>query len=405
MKANGSRFLAGFAIAVFPAIPLPAADSLTEALAKGQVSINARLRFENVEQTGLRDAEALTLRTRLGFTTAPLHGWKAMLEAENIVAADRDSYSQAELNAGGAGRAVVADPETTEINQAFLAYARGKTTVTAGRQRLVLDNARFIGDVGWRQNAQTFDAVSVQDKSLDQTTLTYAYLEQINRVFGDRHAQGRWRSDSHLLNASYAGHPVGTLTGYAYLLDFGNTAAAAQSCATYGVSLAGSTKITDRLRFAYRAEVAHQTDHGSGVLNYATTYYALEAGLTGKPGSFTLGHEVLGSDNGVGFKTPLATLHAFNGWADLFLATPAAGLRDTYAKAAANLPAGVSLLVFEHWYAADTTGAALGTEFNLQLSRKFGKAVTGLVKYADFRREGTGTPNVQKFWAQVEFAL
>ncbi|MDI1251044.1 MAG: hypothetical protein PSV13_19435 [Lacunisphaera sp.] len=379
--------------------------SLADAVAGGKFSANVRLRYENVEQTGLREANALTLRTRLGFTTAPLQGWKAMLEAENIIAADGDSYSQAGLNAGGAGRAVVADPETTEINQAILSFTGGKTTVAAGRQRLVLDNARFIGDVGWRQNAQTFDAVSVQNKSLDQTTLTYAYLEQINRVFSDRHAQGKWQSNSHLLNASYGGYPVGTLTGYVYLLDFENVAAAAQSCATYGVSFSGTAKLTEALKLAYRAEFAHQTDYGSSVLNYSTTYYALEAGLAGKAGSFMLGHEVLGSDNNVGFKTPLATLHAFNGWADLFLATPAAGLRDTYVKAAVNLPAGLSLLAFEHWYAADSTGTALGTEFNLQLSRKFGKTITGLVKYADFRRESSANPNAQKFWAQVEFAL
>lgn len=401
------KFRLTFVTFILIALAASAAEpaSLADAVAGGKFSVNARVRYENVEQTGLRDADALTLRTRLGFTTASLQGWKAMIEAENIIAAEGDSYSQAGLNTGGAGRAVVADPESTEINQAFLAYTGGKTTVTAGRQRLVLDNARFIGDVGWRQNAQTFDAVSVQDKSLDQTTLTYAYLEQINRVFSDRHAQGKWQSDSHLLNASYAGYPVGTLTGYAYLLDFKNAAAAAQSCATYGASLTGTAKFTEVLKIAYRVELAHQTDYGSSALNYATTYYALEAGLTGKPGSFTVGHEVLGSDNNVGFKTPLATLHAFNGWADLFLTSPAAGLRDTYVKAAVNLPGGVSLLAFEHWYAADATRTALGTEFNLQFSRKFGQATTGLVKYADFHREGTGYPNVQKFWAQVEFAL
>lgn len=188
--------------------------TLAEAFAQGRVSLNLRLRYEGVRQTGLRDADALTLRTRLGFATAPLRGWKALIEAENIVAADGDSYSQAGLNAGGAGRAVVADPESTEINQAFLSYTGGQTTVTAGRQRLVLDNARFVGDVGWRQNAQTFDAVSVQDKSFGRTTLTYAYLEQINRVFSDRHAQGRWKSDSHLINAGYGGFAAGTLTGY-----------------------------------------------------------------------------------------------------------------------------------------------------------------------------------------------
>jgi len=378
--------------------------SFGDAVAQGKFSINARLRYEQVGQTGVRDAEALTLRTRLGFSPAAFRGWKFLLEGENIVAADRDGYSQSGLNPGGTGRAVVADPEITELNQAFVAFTMGRTTATLGRQRLVLDNARFVGDVGWRQNMQTFDAVVLQDKSVEQTTFTYAYLDRINRVFGDRHAQGYWQSQSHLLNASYAGLPAGTLTGYAYLLDF-DRAAVAQSCATFGLSLTGSTKLNDTLKLAYRAEFAHQADYGRSPLNYSTSYYNLEAGLVAKLGSLTLGHEALGSDNNVGFKTPLATLHAFNGWADVFLATPAAGLRDTYVKATVALPAAISLLAFAHRYEADATGVRLGTEFDLQLIRKFGKSFTGLVKFARFHRDSAAQPNVQKIWAQVEFAL
>ncbi len=390
------------ALAGAAGLPLAAADNLADAFAQGQVTLNLRLRYEDVRQTALRDAGALTLRPRLGFTTAPLHGWKAMLEAESIVAADGDAYSQAGLNAGGAGRAVVADPETTEVNQAWLAFTHGPTTATLGRQRLVLDDARFVGDVGWRQNMQTFDALVVQDKSLGKTTLTYAWLDRINRVFGDRHAQGYWKSNSHLLNARHTGLAIGTLTGYAYLLDFAGSPA--NSCATYGVSLAGARPLIGQLKFAYRAELATQVDHGASPLDYSTHYLGLEAGLTGQPGSLTLGHEVLGSEHNIGFKTPLATLHAFNGWADLFLTTPAAGLRDTYVRGTATLPGRLALTAFYHWYETDATGVRLGSEFNLQLTRKFGTRVTGLLKYADFRRTSPTLPDVKKIWAQVEFA-
>lgn len=391
-----------FALAA-AAFPLSAADTLTDAFAQGKYSLNLRLRYENVQQASLRDANALTLRTRLGFTTAPLRGWTALLEAEDITAESRDSYSQAGLNPGGAGRAVIADPEITEINQALLRGVLGHTELTLGRQRLVLDNARFVGDVGWRQNTQTFDAISVTDKSLDNTTLKYAWLNRINRVFGDHHPQGYWQSNSHLFNTSYAGYAAGTLTGYAYLLDF-KRSAPTQSCATYGSSFAGAAKLSDQIKFAYRIEAAYQTDYGSSPIDYSTSFYNIEAGLSARQGSLTFGREVLASNNNVGFKTPLATLHAFNGWADLFLATPATGLRDTYAKLTANLPGAVSLLAFAHWYEADTTGIRLGSELNLQASRKFGKSVTGLVKLASFRRDSLLFPNVQKIWAQVEFA-
>jgi len=375
--------------------------SLSNALTGGQVSLNLRLRYENVEQTGVQDAEALTFRTRLGYTTTPWQGWQAMVEAQNTFAADGDSYNQSGLNPAGASHAVVADPEATDISQVWLSFIRDHTTAKLGRQRLVLDNARFIGDVGWRQNMQTFDAFTVSDKSLEKTTLTYAYLQQVNRVFGPDHPQGKWASDSHLFNASYAGFAAGTLTGYAYLLDFSN--AAANSCATYGASFAGTTKLPAGVSFTYRAELATQSDYGASKLNYHAQYTLLEAGLALKPVGATLGYEVLGSDHNVGFKTPLATLHAFNGWADLFLATPAAGLRDTYVKVTGNLPAGCSFLGFYHQFDTDVGGVDLGHETDLQLSRKFGQRVTALVKYADFRRASPAYPNVQKIWAQVEF--
>jgi hypothetical protein len=375
--------------------------ALSDALTQGKFSINARARFESVEQTGLTDAEALTLRTRLGFTTAPLQGFKAMAELENIVSPDGDRYSQAGINSGGAGRAVVADPEGTELNQSFLAYASKAATVTIGRQRVVLDGARFVGDVAWRQNMQTFDGVTLVNRSVEKLTLTYGYLTRINRVFGNKHPQGNWDSDSHLFNASYAGLKAATITGYAYLLDFDN--ATAQSCETLGISFSGVTPVTDAVKLTYRAEFATQSDYGSSALNYTAEYLNLELGAAGKKVGFALGYEELGSDNGVSFRTPLATLHAFNGWADMFLTTPANGLRDVYLKGTLTLPHGFNLLGFYHEFKADRLGADFGAEVDLQVTRKFGKHFTALVKYAKFDRDATAFPDVTKFWAQVDF--
>jgi hypothetical protein len=219
-------------------------------------------------------------------------------------------------------------------------------------------------------------------------------------VFGDRHAQGDWESNSHVLNASYTGLPVGTLTTYAYLLDFDN--AAPNSCATYGLSLAGTPALGKKLKLSYRAEYAGQSDYGSSRLDYSADFYHGELGLVAQPVLVAVGYEVLGTDNNVGFKTPLATLHAFNGWADVFLATPAGGLRDTYGKAGATLPGGISLLAFHHHFATDT-GIALGQEWDLQLTRKLGKYLTGLVKFAKFDRDSTTLPDVAKLWLQAEF--
>ena len=376
--------------------------SLAEALAQGKVSLQLRARFEGVDQTGLRDADALTLRTRLGFTSAPWSGWSGSVEAESIAALDGDRYSQAGLNPGGAGRAVVADPTSTEINQAFLRGAFPAATVaTLGRQRLVLDNARFIGDVGWRQNQQTFDAFTLQSQALSKTTLTYAYLHRIHRVFGDRHPQGNWTSASLVVHGVRSGLPAGGIVAaYAYLLDFDN--AAANACATYGLNYSGSFSPSNRLKVPFRLEAARQSDYGSSPLHYTTDYLAAEAGVGGSAGTLSLGAEWLGSDRQIGFKTPLATLHAFNGWADLFLTTPGAGLRDTYFKVVGRLPGALTATAFFHRFETDQR-ARLGKETDVMVARSLNKLVTLTAKFATFSSSSPVYPDVRKLWLQVEF--
>lgn len=393
--------LAGWLLACALGTQVWAADASPTLIER--VTLDLRARYEHAEQTGLRDADALTLRTRLGLTTTSWRGWQATVEAENIVAADGDAYNQSGLNPGGAGRATVADPEVTELNQAFVRYEVGDTALVAGRQRLVLDQARFIGDVGWRQNAQTFDAVSLVDRSFDQTTLTFAYLDRINRILGRDHSQGVWDSESYIAHAAYAGLPAKTvLTGYAYLLDFDQ--APAQGTATYGASVSGSPALRNGSILSYRAEFAWQTDHGSSTLDYATGYGAGELTLQRNGRSLGVVAEMFGSDRGASFRTPLATLHAFNGWADLFTTTPADGLRDISLRGTTTLPGQIKFAARHHWFASENGDVRYGRELDLQASRLLAPGLTALVKYARFKPDAVAWPDVTKVWVQLEYS-
>jgi hypothetical protein len=167
----------------------------------------------------------------------------------------------------------------------------------------------------------------------------------------------------------------------------------------------GAKKLTTDVSFNYRVEAATQSDYGASTLRYTAHYTIIEGGLAVTSAGVTVGCEVLGADHNVGFKTPLATLHAFNGWADLFLNTPAGGLRDTYLRGTANLPGTISLIAFYHQFDSAAGRVDFGHEFDLQLSRKFGARITVLVKCADFRHASPGYPSVRKFWAQTEFAF
>ena len=165
---------------------------LPEFLTSGKANVNSLLRYEYADIDSFgggpdpKESNALTLRTRLGYTTGVLAGFKGMLEFENVTSINgEDQYNPAGLNPGSRDRSVIADPEATEVNRVWLAYDNWDTQFKFGRQRIVLDGARFIGNVVWRQNEQTFDAFSVRNnKLLPNTKLFYAHLFKIHRILG-----------------------------------------------------------------------------------------------------------------------------------------------------------------------------------------------------------------------------
>ncbi len=400
-RARRSPRRAEFAIVVLLAwaqVPIAHAQDLGEALTGGRFSVDLRYRFEAVDQANaLRNARAWTLRGRGGYETGAWHGFSAMLEAEAVVAVGNDRYNST-VN-GKTGYSVVADPEDAEINQAWLRYGGlPGTRVTYGRQRLMLDNQRFIGAVGWRQNEQTFDALWVVNESLPYTRLTAGYVYNVNRVFGDKSAVGNFKSASPIVHASYKGFAAGELSGYGYLLDFPNTAA--NSTRTWGLRFKGATDARKDLKLLYAAEYASQHDWRDNPRRTRVRYHFLEGGVALKGVEVKLGHETLGSDGTNAFQTPLATLHAFNGWADQFLATPATGLRDTHLKAGATV-AGVRLDAIVHRFRADRGGARYGSEWDLQAVLQYRKHYAVGIKYASYDAKSFSV-DTDKLWLWVE---
>ncbi len=185
-----------FSLLIYPTI------GAADVPANGKLSLTLIPRFESVQQTGRQSASALTLGTNLGYTHAVNEQFSFSVEVEDTRAADEDSYNPAGLNPRSTNRAVVADPTGAEINQAWVSYQDDIFAAKIGRQALVLNNARFIGNVGWRQNMQTFDAIQATATSAP-LKFTCAYLNQINRILGDDHPAGQWDSDCHLLNLDW----------------------------------------------------------------------------------------------------------------------------------------------------------------------------------------------------------
>ncbi len=186
MGGNGMKYAALIASTLaslaFPATEAVSEENLSDALLKGRPYIDARYRFEAVDQDEFTEnAGASTLRTKIGFETKSYKGFSALLEGENVTTIGRQKFNDT-VN-GRTQFPVVADPEITELNQGYINYdGIFDTAFRIGRQRIRLDNQRFIGTVTFRQNEQTFDAVRITNKSLDSTTARYFYVDNVNRV-------------------------------------------------------------------------------------------------------------------------------------------------------------------------------------------------------------------------------
>ena len=379
-------------------VPAYASGDFTDALTGGKPSADIRARYESVNpDNALRTADAITVRLRLGYQTGEVAGLGAFVEAEHVTALGGATYNST-VN-GKTAYAVVADPAATEINQAYLGYSGlPGTSMKYGRQRLTLDNHRFIGNVGWRQNEQTFDGFTLVNRSLPDTTLTAAYLHNVNRVFSDRSAAGNFKTEAPILNVNYKGLRAGEVVGYGYLLKFPNLPAS--STQTWGLRFNGQAPLADGAKVSYTAEYAVQSDYKNNPSDFRLDYYLVEGGIALSQVTLKAGYEVLGGDGTVSFQTPLATLHAMNGWADQFLVTPLGGLKDAYVSAGTTFH-GVKLDAIYRDFRADQGGAHYGTEWDLMAAMPVGKNYSVGAKYAGYRAK-TFSVDTDKFWLWVE---
>lgn len=403
-RLAGSVFLAVATALGALAAPDAHAGGLQPALSAVRESkpiIDVRVRSETVDQQGMaEDAEAITLRGRLGFETGK--AWNTTLLAESDVIWPWETHYNSTVN-GKTGYPVVADAETYEVNRLQLTNTSiADTTITLGRQRINLDDQRFVGNVGWRQNEQTYDGLRVVNKSIKNLTVDVTYFDQVNRVFGKDSLVGRFQGSNYLVNAAYQ-LPFAKLTGFAYLTDFDE--APRDSAETVGVRIAGEQPVK-KVKLAWFASVAQQTERADNPLNFDQNFYTAEVIGTFRQYSLGVGYEMLEGDGVRGFSTPLATLHKFDGWADKFLTTPPNGLERRYVtagytKKGLGLLDTVSATAVYHDFSSDRLSIDYGSEVDLQLTAKY-RRFNLLLKYADYNADGFAT-DTDKYWLQVDY--
>jgi hypothetical protein len=388
--------------------PVPMGDAMTF-----DPIIDARLRYEGVDQPTV-DADALTARLRAGFEIkhTPSH-LSFLVEAEGLLGLV-NKYNAFPFPLPGAkqrrpGFAVVADGESIDLNRLQVQYKTKTFALTLGRQRINLDDQRFVGSVAWRQNEQTFDAVRAE-ATLGAISLDGTYAIQQDSIFGSEAGPRRaMDGDFVFLQASTKVGPL-TAKAFSYLLDYDEAFAFANSSQTYGGRVTGSIPLSKAVKLNILASYARQKDFGQNPVRYAADFMVGEVGLGYKGFTLSGAYEKLGADSKAGrsFQTPLATLHKFNGWADLFLTTPGNGLEDYYVTLGKVFPKvkavqGLTANVIYHEFRSDIGNVKFGTEWDASLAFKT-KKVSWLVKYANYNANRFGVDR-QILWLQTEVAF
>jgi len=415
-------------------------DPFWNALTGGKFDFSSRYRYEHVDDNALqasgaslKQADASTIRTTLGYTTGRLHGFGFRLMGQDVRDVFVDDYNDATGRPSAKTQyAVVADPEDTDLLEAYLSYKGTEntnafvngTTMKLGRQIITYRKApfhRFMGTVLWRQNWQNHDAFSFQNKSLPDTTINYAYSWNVNRVFTDKAVggKGEFDSDSHFVNLKYDGFNYAKLEGYAYLLDFSNSLA--NSTETFGGRVHGAYPMADKWKLLYAGEYANQGDYGDNPADVDEDYYLGELGVKFTPGTgspissvvLKFDYEVLTGNGTNSFRTPLATGHAFQGWTDRFLTTPGDGIEDFYITSVIGIY-GAKFIASYHMIESDNLGYDYGDELDLLLVKTFKDHYTFGAKIGIYDADTNATnaarnpsqsADVTKswFWAQVKF--
>jgi hypothetical protein len=385
-------------------------DQLGKMVTDGKASLDFRYRYEWVDQDGFDDdAEASLLRSRITLESAALHGFSVLLEADDVTSIGVNDYNSTEN--GETEYPVIADPEGTDLNQAWIKYAGEGFDGTLGRQRILHGNQRFVGGVAWRQNEQTYDGFRAHWDPLAALKLDLSYVNDINRIFGpnDGANPAELEGDNYLFRGDYQVAENHRLSAFGYWLDIDDQGGYAagktvnNSSDTYGVEYSGKF---DWL--SVDASWATQSEAGDSELNYDADYYRLALGASFKPVSVTVGFEVLEGDDEAGFSTPLATLHKFQGWADKFLSTPRAGVEDAYATVSGKLGP-VKLAATYHSFQAESSDDVYddyGTEIDLVATWPINKQFSVQAKYASFDTDDEALyADTDKAWLTLQLKL
>ena len=381
---------------------------------KPYLEFRPRYEYVDVDKSGKKEANALTIRTKIGVnigTVLGVNGLSATLEAIDVSALVDDYAPQKSKYEK------VADPDNTRITQAYLAYKLGNYVLVAGRKYVAIDDHRFIGTVGWRQMPQSLGVIAVAGKPIQNLDFLLAGVYE--RKFVVDSGNMDWDLDKMpiVLDVNYKVVPQLRIKGFAYLLtDIHNT---------YGIKASGAVGLGNGVKISYLGEYAiqrdpYENDNTPSKRDIDTDYYRLKVGASAMGFFGNVMYTYFGDKDGkaAGFSVPLATNHKFDGWADVMLAGAANGfdygMKEWCFSAGYKNPTIGKVMVAYLTFDSDKNpgyGKDIGSEIDALYAKKLTKRLSFLAKAAWYNGDNgyttggsrKGQNDVTKYWLQLDY--
>jgi len=364
-------------------------------------NLTFRLHYEDVNSDRQVNASGATLRSRIRFETGEYRFAQFTFELENITNLTPKNFSDGVRNEG---TAVIADPDITEVNQAYFRFnGIPRSILQLGRQVIKLDDERHIGAVDFRQNQQTFDGISVVSKPTDNLSLFYAHLRGVNTILGRKAANGRQHLESNLFNVQYQLNQRFSVVAYHYRLN--NDDVPGSDHNTSGIRFSAlwpMVEVTPSLILEYARQFP-DLQQAPGINLDSLDYRRIKLTLKRRHFSLVFGNELLAAEHNIAFQTPLATLHKFQGFTDQFLQIPSDGLRDRYATVRVNIGPG-RIEFTAHEFESDSNRRNIGKEHSIGAWYQIGERGKLLVKWARFK-DPRPNGDIRKYWLQYFYAI
>lgn len=380
----------GFFFAIFLSFEGFASES------KHNVDFGLHLRAAEVDVDD-KISRAASAKLRVTWGASWTDTLSSTLELDHVSTALKDQHDD---GLRGNGEAQIPDVAGSEINQGFIQLNLSQWKLRAGRQRLEYDNQRFIGSNSFWQNDQTFDALRIDYDFFNASTFSYAYVGNVNRIFGDDARRelsisdvnydpiedgetqlllGDHKHNTHLFNLRLKEWDYSFLGFYYYNIDNRNTVLASNN--TLGARFNYQRGLGS---FDLRSDIEIATQsHPELSQDQRTNYHLIELAASLHSTEVEIRQEVLGGKEGVRFVTPLASLHNFQGWVDKFSSQPTNGIVDN-SLALSWRRSPFKIDVRFHKFNSKQSDIDWGKEVDIDLIFKVKRKHRFLVRYANF---------------------